>query len=279
MDFLVLTDIHNRWTHLEKMLSLAGDFDGVIFLGDLIIHGSERDAVSGAIRNFSKIHEAAKCTVGVPGNGAIPELVKYLDEIGVSVHGKSFILDDIGFFGVGGTPDSVTLILTLRKFFKSEIRPAIELHEKAMETLAVFGVTVRNDVFVVEEWSNTQLKSLERFRGPFDHTEEEIHDILIQGYESVSSCSVKVLLSHIPPYESIINPKFPEGASTGSKGIANFIHEYQPSIVLSGHYHISHEFEIKRVPCFIFPAAMDGFYSILSINQRSEEYEVVIKTF
>ncbi|TFH00704.1 MAG: hypothetical protein E4H14_19360, partial [Candidatus Thorarchaeota archaeon] len=244
MDFLVLTDIHNRWVHLETMISLAGDLDGVIFLGDLLMQGSEREAVSSAIRSFSKIHEAAKFTVGVPGNGAIPELVKCLDEIGVSVHGKSFILDDIGFFGVGGTPDTVSTVLTLRAFFKSEIRPAIELHEKALETLSVFGVTVRNDVFMIEDWSEAQVKALERFRGPFDHTEEEIHDILIQWYESMSDCSVRVLLSHIPPYEPILNPKFPEGVSTGSKGIADFIHEYRPSVVLSGHYHISHEFKI-----------------------------------
>ncbi|MHA1390475.1 MAG: hypothetical protein ACTSR9_18825 [Candidatus Thorarchaeota archaeon] len=98
MDFLVLSDIHHCWVHLEKMISIAGDFDGVIFLGDLLIHDSERVVVSEDIRYFSRIYDVAKYMVGVPGNGAIPEIVEYLDDIGVSVHGKSRILADIGFF-------------------------------------------------------------------------------------------------------------------------------------------------------------------------------------
>ncbi|MCK4568613.1 MAG: metallophosphoesterase, partial [Candidatus Thorarchaeota archaeon] len=39
MKLLVLTDIHNCWTHLEEMISFADELDGVVFLGDLIIHG------------------------------------------------------------------------------------------------------------------------------------------------------------------------------------------------------------------------------------------------
>lgn len=279
MDFLVITDIHNSWTHLEKMISLAKEYDGVIFLGDLLIHDSERNAVSNAFKFFSKIHDAAKFTVGVPGNGAIPEAVECFEELGISVHGQSRILDDIGFFGVGGTPDPVTLVVELRTFFQSEKRPALKLPEKARETLAVFGVSIKDDVFVVDDWSEMQVDLLKRFRGPFDHTEKEMHDILVQGYQSLSDCPIRVILSHIPPYEPILNPKFPEGVSTGSKGITKFIHEYQPTIVLSGHYHISHEFKIGHVPCVIFPAVTDGFYSILSIKQHTEEYKVTIKTF
>ena len=279
MDLLVLTDIHHNWTHLEKMISLAGDFDGVIYLGDLLKHGSTREAVSEAIRNFSKIHEAAKFTVGISGNGATREVRGHFEDLGISVHGKSHILNDIGFFGVGGTPDPVALIVALRTFFKTEIRSAIELSEKALETLEVFGVSLRNGVFVVDDWSDMQVNLLNRFRGPFEHTEEEIHDILVQGYQTISDCSVKILLSHAPPYEPIMNTKFPEGVSTGSRGITKFIQEYAPSVVLSGHYHISHEFQIGLIPCFIFPAVTDGFYSILSINQRAEEYKVTVKTF
>ena len=177
------------------------------------------------IKNITKICERAKFTVGVPGNGAIPEIVNHLDDIGISVHGKSRILDDIGFFGVGGTPDPVNLILELRAFFKNEIHQAIELQSITLETLAVFGVTIRDGVFSVEDWTEEKERELERFRGPFEHTEEEIYEILTEGFKSLSECSGQIMLTHVPPYEPIIDPKFPEGVSAGSKGITKFINE------------------------------------------------------
>ncbi|MDF1538037.1 MAG: metallophosphoesterase, partial [Candidatus Thorarchaeota archaeon] len=144
MDLLVLSDIHDKWTHLEKMISLASELDGVVFLGDLLVHGSFEKYEPIAFRNLSKIHDAAKFTVGIPGNSATPEEIQFLDGIDFNVHGKSNLLNDVGFFGVGGTPNTVGLVLELREFFKREIHPAIELHEKALETLSVFGVKIRD---------------------------------------------------------------------------------------------------------------------------------------
>jgi len=279
MELLVLTDIHNTWTHLEDMLSLAGELDGVVFLGDLRIHGPSGKSDSESLSNFARIHETAKFTIGVPGNSATPEVIQLMDELESNVHGKSRIINDIGFFGVGGTPDPVNLILELRAFFKDEISPAIELHDKALETLSVFGVIIRDDVFVVEDWSDKQVNELEQFRGPFDHSEEEIYDLLVQGYQSLTDHSIKVLLSHVPPYEPLMNTMFPEGVSTGSKGITKFIKEFRPSTVLSGHYHNHRKFEIDDIPCFIFPAVLDGFYSILNIDQQTKECKVKVKSF
>lgn len=279
MDFLVLSDIHHSWNHLDRMISMAGNHDGVIFLGDLTNYGSNSEDVSIDLNNFSKICEKAKFVVGVPGNGAIPEIVRHLDNLGISVHGKSHTLDDIGFFGVGGSPDPVALILGLRTFFKNEIREAIELHPRALETLAVFGVIVKDGVFWVEDWDKAKEKELERFRGPFEHTEEEIYNILVEGFKSLSECSISVLISHVPPYEPIMCPKYPEYISTGSKGITKFIKEFKPSAVLSGHYHISHESEIDEIPCFVLPAVTDGFYSILNIRQDTKECRVTVRSF
>jgi Icc-related predicted phosphoesterase len=279
MDFLVLSDIHHSWNHLDKMVTMAGNNDGVIFLGDLTKYGSNSEDVSLDLNNFSKICETAKFGVGVPGNGAIPKIVRYLDNLGISLHGKSHTLDDIGFFGIGGSPDPVALILGLRTFFKNESRQAIELHPRTLETLTVFGVIVKDDVFLVEDWDEAKEKELERFRGPFEHTEEEIYDILVEGFKSLSECSISVLISHVPPYEPIMYPKYPEFVSTGSKGITKFIKEFRPSIVLSGHYHSSYESEIDGIPYFILPAVIDGFYSILSINEDTKECKVTINSF
>lgn len=275
----MLTDIHDNWTYLEEMISLASKLDGVVFLGDLLIHGSFEKHNPVAFTNFSRIHGAAKFTVGVPGNSATRDMIKFLNKNDFNVHGKSRILNGVGFFGVGGSPDPVNLILELRDFFQRETRPAIELQDKALETLAVFGVKIKDDVFVVDDWTERELKELKQYRGPFDHTEAEIYNILLQGSQSLSNCSIRVLLSHIPPYEPVLNTKFPEGISTGSIGITKFIKEFRPSAVLSGHYHIFHEFDIDSIPCLIFPAATDGFYSILHINQHMKKFTVKVKTF
>ena len=275
----MLTDIHDTWTYLNEMLSLASELDGVIFLGDLLVHVTAEKDNLFAFKNFSKIHDAAKFTVGIPGNNATADLIQYLNANDFNIHGTSRNLDDVGFFGVGGTPDSVNLILELRDYFQREIRPSIKLHDKALETLSVFGVKIKDDVFTVEDWTTKQIEELTQYRGPFDHTEEQIYDILVQGWQSVSKCSIRVLLSHIPPYQPIMNPIFPEGVSTGSKGIARFVKEFKPSFVLSGHYHIYHEFDIDSIPCTVCPAAIDGFYSILHINQNTKDYRVQVKTF
>ncbi len=276
MDFLVLTDIHNNWVHLEKMLSLASELDGVIFLGDLMPFNQ---VDSEALENFSRIHDATNFAVGVPGNGALPEVVQYFHDIGINVHGKSRIVDEVGFFGVGCVSDTVNLILELRSFFKDEMQDAIELNERSIKTLSFFGISIRDDVFVVEAWTGKQVRELERYRSPYEHSEEQIHNILAQGFQTVLDCPIQILLSHVPPYEQGLNPNLPDGVSTGSKSITRFVEEHQPSLVLSGHYHLFHEFTINSIPCSVLPAVKDGYYSILRTNLISKSQGIKVEIF
>jgi Icc-related predicted phosphoesterase len=76
-----------------------------------------------------------------------------------------------------------------------------------------------------------------------------------------------------------MNPLFPEGVSAGSKGITRFINEFNPSLALSGHYHISYTSDIDGIPYFICPAAKDGFYSILSVDPLMKKSKVTVKRF
>ena len=276
MRFLVLTDIHNNWVFLDEMLSLANENDGVLFLGDLMPFGK---AKKEAFNNFQKICDATNFCAGVPGNGALPEVVQYFHDLGISVHGKSVTMNGIDFFGVGGASDPVAMILQLRTFFKEERPRVIDLSERALETLDVFGIAIQDGMFVVQEWSEEEERSLERYRSPFEHSDEEIYKILTQGFPSDTRNNLSFLLSHVPPFEGGLNSDLPEGASTGSKGITKFVMEFHPSRVLSGHYHSSHDFQIDSTPCNIVPAAKDGYYAILEVDSDTKSHQLSIETF
>jgi Icc-related predicted phosphoesterase len=276
MEFLVLSDIHDNWLHLDKILDTARGVSGVIFLGDLM---QFRDVSPESRDNFKEIFDASKWMVAVPGNGAVSGTVHFMDSLGINVHGASKQIGEIGFFGVGGVTDPVGVVLNLREFFKTEHPAAIELNPKSMETLSVFGVFVRNGFFEVEDWPPEKIDEMEKYRSPFEHTEDEVFEILLRGHENISDLPVKVLLSHVPPYEPVFNPILPEGASTGSKAITKFILEFHPNLVLSGHYHRDYQFKIGSVPCAIIPAVKDGFYSILHFESDTRQFRIEARNF
>jgi Icc-related predicted phosphoesterase len=275
-EFLVLSDIHNEWTHLNQMLDIAQSVDGVIFLGDLIQLGH---SAAQSIDNLLQMHEAARWLAAVPGNGANQEILTCLTDLGDSVHGTSKKYEEMGFFGVGGVTDTIEVVLGLRSYFSQDRRPAIELEAKALETLNIFGVSIQNGFFEVEPWPNEKVRELEKYRCPFEHTESEVFDILIRAHESIKDLSYRVLLSHIPPYEEGLNPILPEGVSTGSKAITRFIQAYRPSFALSGHYHRNYRFAIDEVPCAVVPAVKDGYYSMLHFEQAGERFLLSVRRF
>jgi Icc-related predicted phosphoesterase len=276
MEFLVLTDIHDNWTHLDAILDIARDMSGVIFLGDLM---QFREVSQESLGNFRKIFDASKWMVAVPGNGAVPEVVDFFNSLGVNVHGISKQIKEIGFFGVGGVTNPVGVVLNLREFFANKQRAAIELDPKSIETLNAFGVFVRNGIFEVEDWSPEKIEEIEKYRSPFEHTEDEVFEILLRGYEAISNLPIRVLLSHVPPYETGLNPLLPEGVSTGSKAITRFILEFRPSLVLSGHFHRDYKFTIGSVPCAILPAVKDDLYSILHFETDSQQIRIETQRF
>jgi Icc-related predicted phosphoesterase len=276
MEFFVLADIHNEWTYLDRILDLARSTDGVIFLGDLMQQGYPD---SDSIANFLQIYEAANWLAAVPGNGANQETLALLDEIGVNVHGTAKIYKEIGFFGVGGVTDAVEVVLSLREYFSKNRHAAIELDAKALETLSVFGVSIKDGFFEVADWPAEKVKELEKYRSPFEHTENEVFEILVRAHESIRSLPFRVLLSHIPPYEEGLNPLLPEGVSTGSRAMAKFIRDYCPTLVLSAHYHREYRFTISSVPCAIIPAVKDGYYSVLQFEPISEKFLLDFRRF
>ena len=276
MEFLVLSDIHDTWTHLRKMLRLAAEMDGVIFLGDLMTF---RKFTKDSKENLTRIREASRWMVGLPGNGALPSVRELLNELGINLHSRGRIIDGVGFFGIGGVQETIGTIIEIREFFRNEDTTGITPDEQALETLNIFGIHRENDTFVVSDWSESDIAALEVYTSPFEHTEARISEMISSAYTQVEKASVQILLSHTPPYEPGVITTLPLGVSTGSKAIAAFLEKNPIAVALSGHNHIHHEFLIGSTKCVIIPAVTDGFYGILSVEPSTENISTKIYNF
>jgi len=276
MDVLVLADIHDTWTYLNKMLGLAKEMDGVIFLGDLM---KFRKFTQESIDDMTRLKEESNWMVGVPGNGPLPKVREFFDDLGINLHGRGAIVDDLGFFGVGGVQETVKTIAGIRDFYKTNNTSSLSPNEQALETLSAFGILYQNGQFVVEDWSDAELAALDRYSSPFEISEEAIYKELLAGFQQIRNAHSKILISHVPPYESGFAPTLEIGVSTGSRSITRFIEDNPLKLALSGHYHMHHEFTIGTTTCVVMPAVANGFYGVLSVNTDSWEMRTEICKF
>jgi Icc-related predicted phosphoesterase len=276
MKFLILADIHDTWVHMNKMLRLANQMDGVIFLGDLMTF---RKYTQESIDNLIKIKDASRWMVGIPGNGPLPRVREFLDDLGINIHGKGRRIDDIGFFGVGGIQVTITTISEIREFYRTEGASIISLDDRALKTLNAFGIFYEDGAFIVKDWSKSELSALDVYTSPFEHTEDRIYELLEAGLVEINKAPTKIILSHVPPFEPGIISTLAIGVSTGSKAIAQFIEEHDPALSLSGHYHLHHEFQIGNTRCVAVPAVMNGYYGLLSIDVSTMELSTEIHKF
>jgi Icc-related predicted phosphoesterase len=98
MRIIAFGDIHMDYAGVEKIPGLS-KADLVIITGDFTNFGGKEDAstVLDVIRRINpKIY-------AVPGNMDKASVGNYLDELGINIHGKGFVLGDLGIFGVGGS--------------------------------------------------------------------------------------------------------------------------------------------------------------------------------
>lgn len=102
MVLLCLSDIHGEGEHLRSILSTAGAFEAIALAGDLTHLGGRGEAE----RILEPIMEAGKPVVAVPGNMDRRDVLPLLEEMGISIHGRSIVLGNCGFFGLGGSNPS-----------------------------------------------------------------------------------------------------------------------------------------------------------------------------
>jgi Icc-related predicted phosphoesterase len=114
MRIIAFGDIHMEYAALQAVSGLASA-DMVIVTGDLTNFGNREAAhqVISAIRSMnSRIYAQ-------PGNLDDASVMEYLSELGINLHGKGFLFNGIGVFGVGGS--NPTPFNTPTEFAEDEI--------------------------------------------------------------------------------------------------------------------------------------------------------------
>lgn len=99
MKLFAMSDVHGDLRHFDAAATLMESADAVVLSGDLMRACSVRSAE----RVLARVEAHAKRIIAVPGNWDRDEVRLLLDERGYGVHGRGRIIDNIGFFGVGGS--------------------------------------------------------------------------------------------------------------------------------------------------------------------------------
>lgn len=100
MKLLAFTDIHGSFEVVLKILASEPNFSAVILGGDLTTRGT----VDGAREAVRKIQQFGKPVFAVAGNMDPVELDEAFDDLGIGLNARGLMLDDIGLFGVSGSP-------------------------------------------------------------------------------------------------------------------------------------------------------------------------------
>lgn len=98
MRIIAFGDIHLEYVGVENITGLS-KADLVIITGDFTNFGEQEDA-SPIIDVIRRINPKI---CAVPGNMDKTSVENYLDELCINIHGKGFVLGDLGIFGVGGS--------------------------------------------------------------------------------------------------------------------------------------------------------------------------------
>lgn len=100
MKFIAFTDIHGSYEKVRTALSAEQQCSAVILGGDLTTGGTVREALD-AVR---MVQSFGKPVFAVAGNMDPVELDDVLEAQGLGLNARGIMLDEIGLFGVSGSP-------------------------------------------------------------------------------------------------------------------------------------------------------------------------------
>jgi uncharacterized protein len=115
MKLFVISDIHGDAKYFAAAAGLIGTADCVVISGDIAKNGDPRSAEEV----LSLVEQFSSNIVAVHGNWDRDDVRDLLDERGYGVHGKGFVREGVGFFGVGGS--SQTPMNTASEYSEEEI--------------------------------------------------------------------------------------------------------------------------------------------------------------
>ena len=99
MKIISFGDVHMATRNLERMGEVMRDCDLVIVSGDLTNFGG----VDDARKVLTDVRRACSAVLAVPGNLDRREVIPFLEQDGVALHGKGLVIGGIGIFGCGGS--------------------------------------------------------------------------------------------------------------------------------------------------------------------------------
>lgn len=71
--------------------------------------------------------------------------------------------------------------------------------------------------------------------GLFQLTEKEVHDSLMKAYDRIKGLKKKVLITHVPPKNTLLDDL--GWTSAGSEAVRKVIEKTQPDLCICGHFH------------------------------------------
>jgi Icc-related predicted phosphoesterase len=113
--FVSFGDVHMMTRNLDRMRAVMRDTDLVIISGDITNFGGRAEAG----RILSAVQRACPSVLALPGNDDRREVIPFLEERGVALHGKGQVFGGVGIFGCGGS--NITPFNTPTEFSEEEI--------------------------------------------------------------------------------------------------------------------------------------------------------------
>lgn len=100
MKLLAFTDIHGAYDRVDDVMRREKDFDGVVIGGDLTTRGADEEAAAV----LDRLGRHGRPLFVVAGNMDAPSFDRLFEGLGVGINGRGLLLNDVGFFGVSGSP-------------------------------------------------------------------------------------------------------------------------------------------------------------------------------
>jgi len=98
MRIIALGDIHMDTGDVAKIPAID-TADHIIVTGDITNYGSSQDAAT-VLNSLLAINSSI---LGVAGNLDQPDVARYLEDLGISLHGRGIMVTDLGIMGLGGS--------------------------------------------------------------------------------------------------------------------------------------------------------------------------------
>src|SRR5260370_4653700 len=99
MKIISFGDVHMATRNLERMGEVMRDTELVIVSGDLTNLGG----VDDARKVITDVRRACASVLALPGNLDKREVIPFLENEGIALHGKGLVINGIGIFGCGGS--------------------------------------------------------------------------------------------------------------------------------------------------------------------------------